>query len=141
MTFPYWKYKPVSLKGLAKRPEVATLHPAHRYLWRVHLQGCMRRGTASTITAADFVALISGACYYCGAPPSNLTKLRSGANIAYNGIDRVDNAKPYQRANVVTCCKDCNSMKSDRPAGRFLDQVRKIFHHSALTLGPTPTAD
>jgi len=120
----------VSQRGLSNRPELIGRSPAFKYLWRVHHQHCLRTGRRSTLTPDEFNSLLLGNCHYCGSPPFNRTKLLHSANIAYNGIDRVDQSGQYQIGNVVSCCKHCNSMKSSRPVSDFLAQVKKIFRHS-----------
>jgi hypothetical protein len=44
----------------------------------------------------------------------------------YNGIDRIDNARGYERDNIVPCCKFCNRAKSAMPQKEFIDLVRRI---------------
>lgn len=117
----------VSMKGLAKDPALASYKPAFKYLWRIHLQGCTRRGIVSEITPPEFHALITSECRYCGSPPKNMTKLRTMANMPYNGVDRIDNSKPYSVTNSATCCKLCNSMKSKLSVEEFLAHIRRIF--------------
>ena len=31
----------------------------------------------------------------------------------YNGLDRIDPSKGYELTNIVTCCENCNRLKSD----------------------------
>jgi hypothetical protein len=121
----------VSTRGLAAKQELIGRPTAFVYLWRVHVQSCMRRGYLSSITPDQFQSLISGNCHYCGSSPENFTKLRSGVrNISYNGVDRVDQSKPYELGNLVSCCKTCNSMKSKLSVQTFLEQTSKIFRHN-----------
>ena len=43
-------------------------------------------------------------CHYCGGKVGDYG----------TGMDRVDWKKPYTKNNVVPCCVDCNSIKSNR---------------------------
>lgn len=69
---------------------------------------------AFDLTFADFQGLIHGQCYLCGKVPAQISGNRPrGARLYYNGIDRVDNSLGYIEGNVRSCCKKCNSVKSD----------------------------
>ncbi len=111
-------------KGIALKDRVST--SAMRYLWRVHVQGCLRRDVMNHITIGDYEQYSKQNCSYCGQPPFNMTKLKKGINILYNGVDRVDNTKPYEIGNIVTCCKYCNAMKSKLGVDLFLQHVQRI---------------
>jgi hypothetical protein len=66
-------------------------------------------------------------CHYCGVPPSNLKKSKSGyAEMKYSGIDRVDSSLGYCTANVVACCAVCNYAKRDMGVKEFADWARRI---------------
>lgn len=116
----------VSFKGLSKDPALASFTPAFKYLWRVHLQSCARRGLVSGINPEQFSLLIASNCHYCGTPPTNVTKIRGPSQVRYNGIDRIDNSKPYSIENLAPRCKLCNSMKSRLSLNEFILHVRKI---------------
>ncbi len=127
----------VTVAGLAADPRVQS-HPSHmRALWSIHVRGCLRREIPNLITIDDYAALTRRPCHYCGCPPLNPTKFRGGDPILYNGVDRVDNARPYELDNLVACCKRCNAMKSSRDPEEFLRDVVRVARH----LGWTPPAD
>lgn len=46
-------------------------------------------------------------CYYCEISP-----YKSKSDYIYNGIDRVDNDNGYLIENCVSCCYNCNIIKS-----------------------------
>ena len=50
----------------------------------------------------------------------------------YNGIDRIDNNKPYIKENLVPCCKKCNFFKSNHTKKDFLDHVKIIYEYNKL---------
>lgn len=128
---PKSKYKIVSVKGLAKDPEVQKMPPVMRAIYSTHLRDILQRDHENELTPREFLTLSFGKCYYCGTNPENMTKSETSENIAYNGIDRIDNNLGYVYGNVVTCCKDCNSMKSNLNEDRFLEHAKKISAYQA----------
>lgn len=121
----------VSTRGMYNQIEKRSKSAAMRYLFRVHMQGCLRRGVVNALSIEEYARLTTETCCYCGRPPFNKTKLRAGVNIIYNGVDRINNAKAYQLGNVVACCKDCNSMKSKLGADEFILHVFRIARFQA----------
>lgn len=121
-------YRRVSTAGLAGQPNVAKHAPPMRSLWHTHIRGCLRRDVQNLITIDEYAELTSATCFYCGRSPFNPTKW-PGLVLLYNGIDRVDNSLPYTKENLVTCCKDCNAMKSGRDAEQFLQHVVRVAEH------------
>jgi hypothetical protein len=121
-------YRRVSTKGSSLTEEARRHHPSMRYLWSVHLRGCLRREVENLISIDEYALLTRGNCHYCNAPPTNWTK-HTGSNhtgsnhIQYNGIDRVDNNLPYIMGNLVSCCKLCNGMKSGLTTSDFQQHV------------------
>jgi hypothetical protein len=69
--------------------------------------------------------LFEGVCHYCESPPSNLYSSRLGT-YTYNGIDRVDSSIGYEPENCVSCCADCNYMKSDSTRSEFIERCFRI---------------
>ena len=56
-------------------------------------------------------------CSYCGVDSEHLYELnianpRTGRRYEAIGVDRIDNSKPYDLANLVSCCALCNQIKS-----------------------------
>lgn len=60
------------------------------------------------LTKFEFLHLVTSNCFYCGAPPREMSngKMR-------NGIDRMDNDKGYLKENVIGCCSTCNYIKGE----------------------------
>lgn len=66
-------------------------------------------------------------CHYCGALSSSVQRVSFNEDeLAYNGIDRVDNSKGYELTNVVPCCKLCNQAKNSLTVDEFVSWVRKV---------------
>jgi hypothetical protein len=122
-------YKQVSTKGLMTAADVQAHVPAMRSLWSVHVRGCLRREIENRITIDDYARTSRERCLYCGSPPTNRTKW-PGTVILYNGVDRIDNAKPYTVDNIAACCKLCNAMKSGLPTKKFLEHVHRIASYA-----------
>jgi hypothetical protein len=81
-----------------------------------------------------FIELIESPCEYCGVERSNSRKDRSYKNTRfiykYNGIDRIDSSKGYEKGNVVSCCKTCNAAKSNMSREDFLSWIKRVYKHS-----------
>jgi hypothetical protein len=102
-----------------------------------HEKGQLRRKHAQDrpfeLTAEDIERLIFSDCHYCGVPPSNARRLKGYREYAWNGIDRVDNAKGYTPENTVACCKTCNYAKNKMSVDEFLGWLERIaIHQTAL---------
>lgn len=84
------------------------------------------------LTLQQFIWLSQKDCHYCGksASHSNSRKSRNKLNILfnYNGLDRVDNARPHDYNNVVLSCKRCNGWKQNLPLDEFQKIIASIYH-------------
>jgi hypothetical protein len=94
------------------------------------------RGKDFKLKFEDWYYLITLPCFYCGAIGSNKAKDLGGGGkiisdfvLEYNGIDRVDNFVGYEYGNVVTCCRWCNSFKSDRTQDDFFNHVKILVEN------------
>lgn len=121
-------YKSVCLDGVYKQARHLGVEMAH--LWRTHIQSCLRRDIENQLTPEDLQFLQQKECLFCGRPPFNWTKWKTRNPIQYNGVDRLDNSKPYTLDNCVTCCKDCNQMKSKRGVQEFLDHCLRVARNA-----------
>lgn len=92
--------------------------------WRMSTNGkfaSYKRGAASrnigwNLSSEEFKTFWQLPCYYCGDTIETI------------GIDRVDNEKPYQVDNCVSCCSICNYMKRDTTLSDFLEKIEKIHN-------------
>lgn len=60
-----------------------------------------KRDISFALSKEDFALAVSQPCHYCG---------RSNGETG-SGVDRMDNARGYEAANVVSCCNECNRIK------------------------------
>lgn len=82
----------------------------------------------------QFKKLTSNNCYYCGSPPTlvskggarNSSKRSTWGDYIYNGIDRKDNAIGYTANNCVSCCCICNKAKLSMSFDKFKAYIIRI---------------
>ena len=87
-------------------------------------------GRDFSLSKDEFRELIVKNCNYCLQPPSTLaSRSNRSTTFLYNGLDRIDTNKGYSLDNVVTCCFQCNMMKSDYTTEEFLNKVRLIYEN------------
>lgn len=82
--------------------------------FNVYRQNARMRGLDFEITRDQFAEFWQKPCYYCGDP------------ILTVGLDRLDNRKGYTMDNVVSCCAECNAMKSKLDPCRFVAKCQTI---------------
>lgn len=82
------------------------------------------------LTENECKKLFLSNCHYCGEPPSLLAKTRK-KDFYYNGIDRMNSELGYTNDNCVSCCKECNYLKSKIPYKDFINKIIKIYQHVA----------
>jgi hypothetical protein len=85
----------------------------------------------------SFLCLSQENCHYCNEPPSNLAwrekrRHEPAYQFVYNGLDRIDNNQPHDRANVVPCCFTCNHAKSDLSIDDFHSWLKRAYEHSIV---------
>jgi hypothetical protein len=67
---------------------------------------CSQTGRSFTLSFEEYSKIVSDPCYYCNY---NFGKpVEAGC-----GLDRLNSNLGYDLGNVVSCCKDCNTVKSD----------------------------
>lgn len=101
-------------------------------------RGAIRRGLVWELSMLEAQILFKGDCRYCGHPPTNTAKTKykgprgiEDSLYKYNGIDRVDNTKGYTIDNVVSCCKYCNTAKSNHSIEEFSKWVADISRNNS----------
>lgn len=111
--------------ALGKSDGVAALN----YVISYYKSNAKRKNIKFLLSRDICVNLLLDNCYYCGEKPTNTTR-RKGlkTQITYNGIDRLYNNLGYIKNNVVTCCKECNYLKSDMNHDYFMNKIEKIYN-------------
>lgn len=99
-----------------------------------------KRNITWKLSTSEVAIIIIGSCYYCGREPSNFgtsvskyrKKFKINNKLCYNGIDRLDNSKPYTITNCVPCCKFCNYAKRDLKLSEFIDNIKRTYEYLEL---------
>jgi len=88
------------------------------------------------LSSDEFKLLVKGDCYYCGCSPNRESHLHarwegSGReeSVFFNGVDRVDNNRGYEKNNCVSCCKMCNYAKRTSSQEEFLRWIEKVVNY------------
>jgi hypothetical protein len=102
-------------------------------------EGGKSKEIAWNLTLEDYVSLVTGDCFYCGARPSQIPKGRvmERLGLLRNGIDRVDNTLGYEVGNCVSCCVVCNRDKRNSTQMEFVLHTEKRYLH-LIKLGLLP---
>lgn len=66
----------------------------------------IRDGRVFILTFKEYCEVVVQPCYYCNNEFGQQV-------IAGSGLDRIDSSIGYQFGNVVSCCKNCNTVKSN----------------------------
>jgi len=88
--------------------------PQRRY--STLLYQAKRRGIRVHLAFTTYKKLLASPCGYCG-----------GALARFGGgLDRINNAKGYTKANVIPACADCHALRGLSSKGLSVDEVRTI---------------
>ena len=96
-------------------------------------------GLDYNLTLDYYSKMIKQPCYYCGKAYSNYAndrfnsvkngKKTSDTVVYYNGIDRIDSSTGYNKGNIVTCCKYCNTAKNTMTQEEFKEWIKRVYEH------------
>jgi len=102
-------------------------------LFSSYKSNAKRKKLDFNLTKEDFKILVTNNCYYCGVPPLAIFKKKNLlGDFKYNGIDRKLNSEGYNINNCISCCTDCNYMKSNISFENFISKVKMINKHLNL---------
>jgi len=97
------------------------------------------RNIGFDLTIEEFKDITSKECFYCGEKPNffsgepAITKtMRNHTLYRYNGIDRVDSSRGYEKNNIVPCCKWCNLAKGNKKVEEFKEHIFKMYNFMKL---------
>lgn len=90
-----------------------------------------KKGRAFVLTKDEFRELVTSNCHYCGAVPSRVAKAHYAStaersSFLYNGIDRRDNERGYEKDNCLPCCYTCNRAKRELSYKEFTEWLQTI---------------
>lgn len=110
--------------------EIASIHINKQYRDMSRKRGFGENG----LTKDQINKLVSGNCVYCGSEPrERMVKFgHYPVKVIANGIDRVNNSKPYIIENCVSCCSTCNLMKNKMSVDDFKNHIRKVHEFLCL---------
>jgi len=106
----------------------------YRYVYEQYQSSAKVRNIDFNLSKEEHLEIIKKNCYYCGLEPELKQPHRGkgkyvGIPVPYNGIDRIDSSKGYEKENCVPCCQKCNYMKSDMDISSFTNHIVKIANH------------
>lgn len=107
-----------------KKRERAKNHPTHGVILSYYKRNAKMRNLEWSLSPEVFTRLVTGDCFYCGAPPRNAKV--SGRVIQYSGVDRVRNELGYIEPNCVSCCTTCNKAKLAMSLDEFRTWVLRV---------------
>lgn len=96
-----------------------------------------KKGFTGVISLSTFSVMAKMPCKYCGLKYSKEIEDRTSESkkqkklsdhiLKCNGIDRVDSSKGYSEKNTVTCCKICNTAKSELSEVEFYSWIKRVY--------------
>lgn len=92
------------------------LKEPYRYIYN-ELKSHKKNDTEVNLTFEEFLMIIQNPeCHYCGTPLKyeEYSRYWGKTNSRAHQLDRKDNNVGYTKDNLVTCCWECNRLKSDR---------------------------
>ena len=113
--------KMISAASYAANPERAkakSLLPATRYA--SYRYDAKKRSIPFFLTREEFLTFWQTNCHYCGD------------QLATIGIDRIDNGIGYTIDNCVSCCWECNRIKSSREIELLNMHMLKMLKHQGI---------
>lgn len=83
------------------------------------------------ISLSSFYELLSKPCYYCGKMPViiNFKAHKYVYKSLSSTIDRIDSSRGYESDNCLSCCNECNTMKSNLSYSDFIQHITNIYDH------------
>lgn len=107
---------------------------AFNSIYRAYQGSAHKRHLEFDLTRDQVRDLIDSRCHYCGSEPRKMRSMYHG-HYAFNGIDRVDNARGYVIDNVVPCCYICNLAKKDMAYEDFIEYLDELVKYRSAMGG------
>jgi hypothetical protein len=128
-------WKELGKIGGRKRRKYSTKESSARDLFQKYL-----KRHPGDLTFEEFYKLTQLECHHCGANPHQIYLVKNATDddktsqFIYNGLDRVDISRGYDKDNVVPCCGTCNFMRHKLSLSDFYMHITKIVKHRGWDL-------
>lgn len=97
-------------------------------LYNNYKNNAKRFNKTFNLTLEEFKDLTSSNCHYCNIEPHKIKKSVSGmSDYKFNGIDKKDPNGHYIKDNCVSCCWECNQLKTDYTYEEFYQLIEKLY--------------
>jgi hypothetical protein len=106
-----------------------------RKIYLNYKKSAKKEGHKFELTLKEFKDITSKVCAYCGIEPLTVSATERSKKIKiikytlykYNGIDRIDSSKGYEKGNINPCCQWCNFIKRERSVEELKEHVNRIY--------------
>ena len=120
--------------GCIRRKRLGFGESAFNRLYDNYRRRALKWNTSFDLSKEEFRKITSQNCFYCGIEP----KQKAGSTgkgygyYFYNGIDRINSNRGYEKDNIVPCCGQCNVAKNDYTYEEFFNWVNRIYKNFSL---------
>ena len=106
-------------------------------IYSIYKRRAKKENRSFDLNREEFKHITSQNCFYCGESPSMnsvsdtiIDKNKKEYTLyRYNGLDRIDANKGYEKNNIVPCCKWCNYAKRNKIVEEFKKHIIKMYNH------------
>lgn len=118
--------------GCFRRKRLPYGENAFNRLYGTYRRRSLQKGLSFDLSKEEFRKITSQNCFYCGIEPKQVAckgYAKYYGEYIYNGIDRIDSTKGYEKDNIVPCCGQCNVAKNNYSYDEFLEWVGRIYNN------------
>lgn len=125
----------LSRKSCGCRSESRILNTGINRIFSLYKRKAFVRNRSFSLSKEEFKKIVLSDCNYCGREPSNVLKRLKSKKLQlnYNGIDRFDPTKGYDKDNCVPCCYYCNHAKLDLTFDQWMSHIKKIISYQGIS--------
>lgn len=100
-------------------------------LVRQYKANAKRRGLEFSLSDDEIKSITSSNCTYCGIESKQIMKNKDAyGHYVYNGIDRKDASKGYVIDNCTSCCKTCNTAKTNMSQNDWTTWINRLIEYN-----------